>query len=143
MNQAVVWELIPKNPAMGVKLPRKKVRKPPILLALSDIKRMIEGLPEPSKSVVTLIVFASLRVGEVLALRWKRVLKDRLLIEERVYDGEIDDVKTDAGHREEPFDERGVLLRTLERCRKEAKFGKPDDLVFANLLANPLTVTTC
>src|SRR5581483_10431333 len=97
LNQAVIWELITKNPAIGVKLPRKKVRKPPILLSLPDIRRMIETLPEPSKSIVTLIVFASLRVGEVLALRWKRVLNDRLVIAERVYDGEFDDVKTDAG----------------------------------------------
>jgi integrase len=82
LNQAVVWELIPKNPAVGVKLPRRKVRKPPVLLSLRDIKRLIEALPEPSKSIVTLIVFASLRVGEVLALHWKRVLEDRLVIEE-------------------------------------------------------------
>jgi integrase len=138
LNQAVIWELITKNPAIGVKLPRKKVRKPPILLSLPDIRRMIETLPEPSKSIVTLIVFASLRVGEVLALRWKRVLNDRLVIAERVYDGEFDDVKTDAGHREVPFDERGVIQRTLERCRQIAKLLKPEDLVFANRAGNPI-----
>jgi len=43
-----------------------------VVLSVVDIKRFIEELPEPSKSIVTLIVFASLRVGEVLALRWKR-----------------------------------------------------------------------
>ena len=78
LTQAVVWELIPKNPAVGVKLPRRKVRKPPLVLSLPDIRRMIEAVPEPSKSLVTLIVFASLRVGEVLGLRWKRVKSDRL-----------------------------------------------------------------
>jgi integrase len=93
---------------------------------------------EPSKSIVTLIVFASLRVGEVLALRWKRVSEDRLVIEERVYDGEFDDVTTDAGHREVPFDERGVIRRTLERCREVARFLKPEDLVFANRAGNPI-----
>jgi len=99
---------------------------------------MIEALPEPSKSIVTLIVFASLRVGEMLALRWKRVLSDRLVIVERVYDGEFDDVKTDAGHREVPFDTLGVIQRTVERCRKIAKFLKPEDLVFANRAGNPI-----
>lgn len=138
LNQAVVWELIPKNPSVGVRLPRKKVRKPPVLLPLPDIKRMIEALPEPSKSIVTLIVFASLRVGEVLALRWRRVLEDRLVIEERVYNGEFDEVKTDAGHREVPFDERGVILDTLKRCRDQAKFRNPDDLVFANRAGNAI-----
>jgi integrase len=107
LTQAVIWELIPKNPAIGVRLPRRKSRKAPVVLPLPDIKRMIQELPEPSKSIVTLIVFASLRVGEVLALRWKRVMSDRLLIVERVYDREFDEVKTEAGHREVPFDRRG------------------------------------
>jgi integrase len=138
LNQAVVWEMISKNPAIGVKLPRRKIRKPAVLLPLSDIKRMIEALPEPSRSIVTLIVFASLRVGEVLALRWKRVREDRLVIEERVYDGKFDEVKTDAGHREVPFDERGVILHTLERCRNQTKFRNPDDLIFANRAGNAI-----
>jgi len=126
LSQAVVWELIPKNPAVGVKLPRRKVRKPPLVLSLPDIRRMIEAVPEPSKSLVTLIVFASLRVGEVLELRWKRVKSDRLLIVERVYDGEFDDVKTDAGHREVPFDQRGVIAEVLRRCRARSKFLGPE-----------------
>ena len=92
---------------------------------------MIEALPEPSRSVVTLIVFASLRVGEVLGLRWKRVKSDRLVIVERVYDGEFDDVKTDAGHREVPFDQRGIIVEVLTRCRASARFLGPEDLVFA------------
>lgn len=138
LNQAVVWDLISRNPAIGVKLPRKKVRKAPLVLSLPDIRRMIETLPEPSKSIVTLIVFASLRVGEVLALRWKRVLEDRLAIVERVYDGTFDDVKTDAGNREVPFDQRGILRRTLEQCRKTAQFLGPEDLVFANSAGKPI-----
>jgi len=138
LSQAVVWELIPKNPAVGVKLPRRKVRKPPIVLSLPDIRRMIEALPEPSKSVVTLIVFASLRVGEVLGLRWNRVKADRLVIVERVYDGEFDDVKTDAGHREVPFDQRGMIAAVLERCRVRTRFLGPEDLVFANRAGKPI-----
>jgi integrase len=138
LNQAVVWDLIPKNPAIGVKLPRKKVRKPTIMLSLPDIRRLIEALPEPSKSIVTLIVFASLRVGEVLALRWKRVQNDRLVIVERVYDGEFDEVKTDAGHREVPFDRGGVLAHTLDRCRDLAEYLGPEDLVFANRAGKPI-----
>jgi integrase len=111
LSQAVVWELITKNPAIGVKRPRRKARKAPLVLSLPDIRRMIEALPEPSKSAVTLIVFASLRVGEVLGLRWTRVNEDRLVIIERVYDGQFDEVKT-AGHREVPFDQRGVIAES-------------------------------
>ena len=45
-----------------------------------------------------------MRPGEVLALRWKDILRDRIVVDERVYDDEFDDVKTDAGKREVPFD---------------------------------------
>jgi integrase len=61
-----------------------------------------------------------------------------LVIEERVYDGEFDEAKTDAGHREVPFDGWGVILHVLERSRRLSKFRAPDDLVFANRAGNPL-----
>src|SRR5436309_1804178 len=35
-----------------------------------------------------------------LALRWRRIHADRITVEERVYEGEFDNVKTDAGERE-------------------------------------------
>lgn len=56
-----------------------------------------------------------MRVGEVLALRWRRTSADRIQIIERVYDGEIDDVKTQAGEREVPFDSVGAIAVALRR----------------------------
>ena len=79
-----------------------------------------------------------MRVGEVLGLRWNRVKGDRLVIVERVYDGEFDDVKTDAGHREVPFDQRGVIAEVMKRCRARNKFLGPEDLVFANRAGRPI-----
>jgi hypothetical protein len=43
----------------------------------------------------------------VLALRWRHIHGDRIVVEERVYQGEFDDAKTDAGEREVPFDTDG------------------------------------
>jgi integrase len=74
-----------------------------------------ETVQEPTKSIIILIVFASMRVGEALALRWKNILRDRIVVDERVYDDEFDDVKTDAGKREVPFDRHGVILAALQR----------------------------
>ena len=131
LNQAKIWEMIGKNPAIGVKLPRKKQRKPTILLPLATVGRLIELLPEPTKTVVVLIVFGSLRIGEVLALRWRRLQADRINIEERVYEGEFDDVKTDAGEREVPFDRRGLMKSALIDRWNASKHRNPDDLVFS------------
>lgn len=131
LNQAKVWEMVEKNPAIGVKLPRKKQRKPTILLPLAGIGKLIELLPEPTKTVVVLIVFGSLRIGEVLALRWRHIHADRINVEERLYEGEFDDVKTDAGEREVPFDKRGLMKSVLIRRWNASKHRNPDDLVFS------------
>ena len=138
LNQAIVWGMLERNPAIGVKLPRKKSRKPPVILTLPQIRAMLEELPEPTKSIVTLIVFGSMRVGEVLALRWKRISADRIQVVERVYDREFDDVKTDAGERELPFDSFGAIAAAVRRTWDRSKFHAPDDLVFANKAGKPL-----
>ena len=139
LNQGKSWGMLAQNPAVGVKLPRKKAVKPTVLLLLGDIRRMIEALVEPTKSMIILIVFASMRPGEVLALRWKDILRDRIVVDERVYDNEFDDVKTDAGKREVPHDKHGVILGAIqEMWARNKKFRKPDDLVFANKVGKAL-----
>lgn len=107
--------MLDRNPAVGAKLPRKHAVKPTVLLPLVEIRRVLETVSEPTKSLLILMVFASMRVGEVLALRWENVLRDRIIVDERVYDDEFDEVKTDAGNRELPFDRHGVILAALQR----------------------------
>jgi len=89
--------------------------------------------------MIILIIFASMRPGEALALRWKDILCDLIVVDERVYDDEFDDVKTEAGKREVPFDKHGVILAAVLRMwASNKKFRKRDDLVFANKFGKPL-----
>jgi integrase len=139
LNQGLVWGMLDRNPAVGVKLPRKRSVKPTVLLSLANIRKAIEIAMEPVKSLLILIVFASMRPGEALALRWKDILRDRIVVDERVYDDEFDDVKTEAAKREVPFDKHGVILAAVKRLwERNTKFRKPDDLVFANKSGKPL-----
>lgn len=138
LNQGRVWGLVRHNPAVGVRLPRRRSRKPPVLLNRHDIRRVIDALPEPTKSLVTLIVVGSLRVGEAVALRWGRVLPDRIEIVERFYAGEFDDAKTEAGRRSIPLDSFGILQSVLDRARARSKHHGPEDLVFTNARGGPL-----
>jgi len=64
---------------------------------------------------VTLIAFGSMRVGEALALRWNDVLEDCIVIDERLYDGDLDDPKTLHGNRSMPFDGQGVMKSAIGR----------------------------
>jgi integrase len=138
LNQGKAWELVRANPAQGVRLPRKKARKPPIVLAKQDIRRVIDSLPELTKSIVTLMVIGSLRIGEVAALRWERVHPDRIEIAERLYEGEFDDTKTDAGRRSIPLDSFGILRGVLDLVWERSGHRNPEDLVFTNSKGGPV-----
>ena len=50
--------------------------------------------------VVRLAVFSGMRPGEILALQWKHVHDDHVLVEQRTYKGHIDTPKTARGKRE-------------------------------------------
>lgn len=66
------------------------------------------------------------------------ILHDRFIVDERVYDNEFDDVKTEAGKREVPFDRHGVILAAVQRMwARNTKFRKPEDLVFSNVACQP------
>jgi integrase len=138
LNEAKRWGLLRENPAVGVKLPRKKARKQAVILEPKDIRRTLKELPEPSRSICTLIVIGSMRPGEVLALRRKRVLSNRMQIVERLYDDDFDEVKTEAGEREIPFDRQGLMKAVLQKAMKKSPFKDPDDLVFSNRKGGPL-----
>ena len=138
INQGKAWELVKSNPAQGVRLPRRKARKPPVVLPKQDIRRVIEALPEPTKSIVTLIVVGSLRIGEVAALRWERIHPDRIDVVERFYEGEFDDTKTDAGRRSIPFDSFGILRGVFEAMWQRSRNRNPGDLVFTNTKGGPV-----
>jgi integrase len=138
LNYGKSWGLLKENPAVGVKLPRKKKRKHSVLLSPADMQRMIDASPEPTKSILTLIVLGSMRVGEALAVRRQRVLSDRIQIVERLYDNDFDDVKTEAGEREVPLDELGIMRSALDRIMKASAYKQPMDLVFTNRKGGPL-----
>lgn len=137
LGQAKIWELIEKNAAIGVKLPKKKRSKPLCLLNFAQIKSVIERLQEPTRTIVILIVFGSMRVGEALALRWNDILEDGVVIDERLYDGDLDDPKTLHGNREVPFDEQGIMKGALSGIWKGSKHRKADDFVFATRSGTP------
>jgi integrase len=137
LSQAISWDLIDRNTAMGVKLPKKKPSKPIQLLTFAQIKAVLGHLPEPTKTIVTLIVFGSMRVGEALALRWNDIFEDRIVIDERLYDGDLDDPKTLRGNREIPFDLQGILRAAVSRIWAASKHRKADDFLFATRNGTP------
>jgi integrase len=96
LGSAEEWGYIADNPARKTRLPRREHKSERSILAPAQIRRLIVALPEPMKSAVTLLVMTGLRIGELLALRWKSLDLgvQALRITETVYDGHFDTPKS-------------------------------------------------
>jgi integrase len=95
-------------------------------------------LTEPCRTVVSIAVLAGLRIGEILALRWKRVdlLRGTIAIAETYSDREFGSPKTKSSRRVIPI---SLTLRSiLESCRASSKKSGPEELVFQTPTGTPL-----
>jgi integrase len=98
---------------------------------------LLEALPEPSRSLAWLLTFTGLRIGELLALRWRDVDLDAgfIRVRQSVYEGHFDDPKTKRSRRTVPLGTQGAQILT---ARKPVAACDPDGLVFAARNGSPL-----
>ena len=77
MGAAETAELIASNPVRKTRLPRRGAVKEKAVIAPETIRELLAALPEPSGSLAQLVVFTGLRIGELLAVRWRDVIWSR------------------------------------------------------------------
>ena len=130
MKSAEEWGTIEENPVRKTHMPRRTHRAAPQLLAPEQAADLIAALPEPSKTIVALLTRTGLRIGELLALRWRNVnLVDGCIrIRETVYDGHFDEPKTRHSQRQVPLSPAAAELLT----RLRPLVCDPEKLVFSS-----------
>src|SRR5581483_7938093 len=108
-----------ENPTEGVKLPRKcggrRVKR--IVLAPEQVSKMVGYLPEPYASLVLVLYTTGVRIGEACAIRHEDLDGCVLHIRRRLYEGEVDTVKTESSNRKLPIPE--TLATRLKSLSKE------------------------
>lgn len=137
LSSAENWGYIPHNPVLKTKLPRRPIRQTPKAILSPDQFRQLRGqLGEPACSIATLLVLTGLRIGELLALRWKCVdLEARSLrVAETVYDGHFDTPKSQRSARLIPLAEESCSVLSGWRPTNT----HPDDLIFHTEVGTPL-----
>ncbi|NOT62418.1 MAG: site-specific integrase [Acidobacteria bacterium] len=69
LRMAVEWEIIPVNPAQGVKAPKVPAGRVRYLQP-TELKALLEACPDWLRPIVALLVCTGMRRSEVLGLRW-------------------------------------------------------------------------
>jgi integrase len=134
LTAAEMDELIRQNVVKKTRLPRRVHSEEPPLVSLDELKSLLQGLPEPSRSIAALIVLTGLRIGEMLALRWCDVdlIAGTLRVRQTVYQGVFDTPKTKRSRRVVPLSPIAIQIFGLQ------KQGSGTVLVFSSALGTPL-----
>lgn len=129
------------NPATGIELPEKKPVRQKHALTPEQIRKLLQILREPFRSMALLGILTGLRVGEILGLRWCDVDlgSAQIRIEQRCYRGDLDSPKTRSSRRTLPLPK--PCLEALRRVY--AKCGSPEGsgLVFQTCNGTPYNDT--
>jgi integrase len=140
LRSAVGRGYVEKNFAHGVRIRETDSKKETVFYSPEQARLLLGVLPEPCASVVSIAVLTGMRIGEILALRWKRVdlLGATLEVAENYNSstGEFGSPKTKKSRRVIPIS--SALVRLLENQRARSNPANPEDLVFRTPKGTPL-----
>jgi integrase len=124
------------NPVCGVELPEKVAVREKHILTPEQISRLMDVLPEPTRTMVWLCLLTGLRIGEVLGLPWRNVdfASGQIRVAQAYYRGTIGSPKTKCSKRLVSIP---TTLRTaLLKLRESAKHTE-EELVFHTASGTP------
>ena len=138
LGTAVSWNYLANNVVRGVKMPERSLKRPHQFLNVDEVKRLIIACKEPTRTIVLLATLTGLRIGEILALRWKRVnfIGETLVVAETCFMGRFGTPKTRASRREVPLSQ--AVVEALKAQYSRSVNRSPEGLVFATPNGGPL-----
>ena len=134
---------IEKNPAHGIRIREGDTIKKDRRFYSAATMRMLLDVLGACRSVVSIAVLTGMRIGEILALRWKRVdlLRSTIEVAETYSAGGVGPPKTKSSRRTIPIS--SFVRSILENHRVCSGPSGTDDLVFKTPSGTPQTRTTC
>lgn len=137
LEAAAGRQFISENPAHRIRIRESDSRREPRFYRPAEIRELLKKLEDPCRAVVAIAVLTGLRIGEILALRWKRVdlLNETLEVAETYSGGEFGPPKTRSSRRVIPIS--ATLVGTFKQLRPSGC--EPDDLVFRTSKGTPLS----
>ena len=138
LGTSVSWNFLAENAVRGVKMPERFLKRPHQFLSVNDVQRLIAACKEPIRTIVIVSAMTGLRIGEILALRWKRIdfIRETLSVTETCFLGHFGTPKSRASRREVPLSRSA--LRAFKAQYSRSTHREPDALVFATRNGGPL-----
>jgi len=138
LETAVEYGYLAVNPARGVKFPPQALREAPALIVGEDFGKLLGEVVEPYRTMLGLIAVTGLRIGELLALRWRSLDLEvgTLTVRESAFEGKIQQPKTLKARRTIPLGPHAVSLLTEHRTRSTRPAA--DDFLFPNRDGKPM-----
>jgi integrase len=139
LQSAVERGYLEKNAAHGIRVRQTTAKLERRFYTPAQVRQLLPELTEPRRTVVQIAVLTGLRIGEIFALRWKRVdlLRGTLEVAETFSDGVFGLPKTRSSNRVLPMSE--FLVGVLETHRTGNSINSPEGLVFRTRTGTPLS----
>ncbi len=105
LQTAVDWGYLDQNPARGICLGDRTPVQERAYLLPDQLSPLLNSLSEPCRTLVVITVLTGLRIGELLALRWKHIdfIHSAIHVRETVYEGRFGSPKTKSSRRDVPM----------------------------------------
>jgi integrase len=128
-----------RNPAHGIKTGEREARKAKTFLTPDQIRALLPALAEPCHTIVLVAFLTGMRIGEILALRWKRLdlMRGSIEVAETFSDGRFGTPKTRSSRRVIPMS--GAVREAFGSHGAASLRTAPDDLVFSTSKGTPLS----
>src|SRR5713101_2913215 len=133
LRSAVDWGYIEVNPAHGVRFPARQPKTAVFLPTPDQVAQILKQLPEPSYTLMLLLVGTGLRVGEAIGLRREDIdlNRENLTVRRDVWHGRVNSPKYVASERVIPL---GPVLADHLQC----KLNGEGSWIFAGSSGKPL-----
>ena len=105
LQAAVDWNYLEHNSARGIRLGDRSPAQERLYLLPNQLSPLLNSLSEPCRTLVVIIALTGLRIGELLALRWKHIdfKNDVIHLRETVFEGQFGAPKTKSSRRDVPM----------------------------------------